>query len=85
LKISHFNDESFQTIDPKEMQQLKRKYDNMSTEFYKRKRMCLRLVDAIAEGYPKTKKLLIEEMQIETDEQVNFNIEEFKIQNLHAL
>lgn len=41
--------------------------------------MCLRVVDTVAEGYPKTKKLIMEEMEIQTDEQANFNIKDLKI------
>lgn len=66
-----------QQVDPKELQQLKRKYDNCLDVFHKRKRMCLRVVDTVVETYPKTKKMLMDEMQIETDEQVNFNIKDF--------
>lgn len=42
--------------------------------YRKRKRMCNDMVDAIMEGYPKTKKALIADIGLETDEEVGFNV-----------
>lgn len=61
------------------MQQLKRKYDNYLDEFQKRKRMCLRVVDVIADNVSKPKKTLVSDMQIDTDELANFNIDNYKL------
>lgn len=33
------------------------------------------MLDAILEGYPKTKKALISDIGLETDEEVGFNVE----------
>jgi 26S proteasome regulatory subunit (ATPase 3-interacting protein) len=38
-------------------------------EYKKRKRICSEIIDSILEGYPKTKKHLIEEVGLETDEE----------------
>ena len=35
--------------------------------------MCTDMLDAIMEGYPKTKKALIADIGLETDEEVGFN------------
>jgi len=40
------------------------------SEWRKRKRLCNEIVNAILEGYPKSKKELLEEVGIETDEDV---------------
>ncbi|KAL8603663.1 hypothetical protein ACOMHN_017160 [Nucella lapillus] len=40
-------------------------------EWRKRKRMSNDIIDAILEGYPKTKKHLMDEIGIETDEDYN--------------
>ena len=39
------------------------------SEWRKRKRNCEALIDAIMEGYPKSKKILMEEVGLETDEE----------------
>lgn len=36
--------------------------------------MCTDMLDAIMEGYPKTKKALIADIGLETDEEVGFNV-----------
>jgi len=53
------------TNDFKKVQQLKQK---SVSEWRKRKRICVDMMDAILEGYPKGKKALIEEVGIELDE-----------------
>lgn len=42
--------------------------------FRKRKRICNDMIDAVLEGYPKSKKTLLEELCVETDEMVNFKL-----------
>lgn len=61
------------------MQSLKRKYDNYLDEYQKRKRMCTRVIDIIADRYSKPMKTLMNDMEIESDEQANFNINNFKL------
>ena len=50
--------------DIKKIQQLKEKN---SSELRKRKRICVDMLDAIMEGYPKGKKALYDEIGIEPD------------------
>lgn len=47
-------------------------HDKYTKEYRKRKRICMDMVNAILEGYPKTKKDLFEEVGVETDEDVGF-------------
>lgn len=56
--------------DFKKAQNLKQK---SASEWRKRKRICLDMVDAIMEGYPKGKKALLEEIGIDLEE-TNTNI-----------
>ena len=44
--------------------------ENMNKTWRKRKRMAMDILDAILEGYPKSKKQLFEEIGVETDEDV---------------
>lgn len=50
---------------------IKQEHSKMVKEYNKRKRICTEIINAILEGYPKSKKVLIEEIGIETDEIVN--------------
>ncbi|XP_052744518.1 homologous-pairing protein 2 homolog [Bicyclus anynana] len=43
-------------------------------EYRKRKRICSDMLEAVLEGYPKSKKNFLEELCIETDEMVNFQL-----------
>ncbi|KAL5287711.1 hypothetical protein ACFFRR_008547 [Megaselia abdita] len=49
-------------------------YEKNLSAYRKRKRICMDIVDNIMDGYPKSKKKLIEEIGIETDDQVGFKI-----------
>ena len=53
--------------DFKKVEQVKTKH---VSEWRKRKRMCSDMLEAILEGYPKTKKALLEDIGIEADEDV---------------
>ena len=43
-------------------------------EWRKRKRICMNIVDAILENYPKSKKVLFEEIGLETEEDLGIKI-----------
>jgi 26S proteasome regulatory subunit, ATPase 3, interacting protein len=60
------------TIDPAEQKKVEKQYEKYATAYRKRKRMCTDMLDAILEGYPKTKKHLLEEVGVETDEDAKF-------------
>jgi hypothetical protein len=64
----------FPQMDPKDSTQRARFLE----EFTKRKRMCMNMIDAVLEGYPKSKQKLIEDTEIETDEAAGFDINQYK-------
>lgn len=41
--------------------------------------MCLRVVDVVGDRYPKPRKTLMSDMQLESDEQAKFNINDYKL------
>ena len=51
-----------------------KKHELAVKEWRKRKRMCTNVMDAILESYPKSKKEFIEEVGIETDEEIGVKI-----------
>uniref|UniRef100_A0A1B6CCC1 Homologous-pairing protein 2 homolog n=1 Tax=Clastoptera arizonana TaxID=38151 RepID=A0A1B6CCC1_9HEMI len=57
-------------ISPTEQKNVKAKHEKCVKEYRKRKRLCMDVINAIMEGYPKSKKVLMEEIGIETDEDV---------------
>lgn len=54
-------------FDPKEKKALCDKQEKYHKEYIRRKRMANNIIDAILEGYPKSKKQLLEELGVETD------------------
>jgi 26S proteasome regulatory subunit, ATPase 3, interacting protein len=65
-------------IDPEEYSKLQQIRDGYLQEYNKRKRLCMNMIDAILEGYQKSKQKLIEDTEIETDEAAGFNINQYK-------
>uniref|UniRef100_A0A8D9EP30 Homologous-pairing protein 2 homolog n=1 Tax=Cacopsylla melanoneura TaxID=428564 RepID=A0A8D9EP30_9HEMI len=61
------NVEVVSEADKKKLQETKEK---LVKEYRKRKRMCTEMLDAVLENYPKSKKILLEETGVETDEMV---------------
>lgn len=59
-------------IDPEKKKTVEKNYTKITKEYQKRKRLCMDMVNAIYENYPKTKKQLLQEIGVETDEDVNF-------------
>uniref|UniRef100_A0A1B6LMQ1 Homologous-pairing protein 2 homolog n=1 Tax=Graphocephala atropunctata TaxID=36148 RepID=A0A1B6LMQ1_9HEMI len=57
-------------VSHEERDRIKAEHEKLNKEYKKRKRVCLDVINAIMEGYPKSKKLLMEEVGIETDEDV---------------
>lgn len=62
-------------LSSQDIKKIENKYSTVSTAYRKRKRICSDMLDAILEGYPKTKKALISDIGLETDEEVGFNVE----------
>lgn len=56
------------TIDPDEKKTLCGKKENIMKEYQRRKRLANNIIDTILEGYPKSKKQLLEELGVETDD-----------------
>lgn len=65
-------------FDPKEFAQLQQAREKNLLEFGRRKRFALSMIDAIMEGYPKSKQKLIEDIDIQTDEAAGFDINQYK-------
>ncbi|XP_054168628.1 homologous-pairing protein 2 homolog [Oppia nitens] len=61
-------------IDPKVNQNLKDERQKLVTEWKRRKRMATNIIDIVLDSYPKSKKILIEEIGIETDEEVKASV-----------
>ncbi|KFM71210.1 hypothetical protein X975_03617, partial [Stegodyphus mimosarum] len=55
-------------VRPEEREALHKDKIKYSKEWQKRKRLANDMIDAILEGYPKSKKELLEELSVETDE-----------------
>jgi len=58
------------------MKKVKSERQKLVNEWKKRKRMATSMIDMILEGYPKPKKALIEEIGIETDEDMKVSVPE---------
>ncbi|XP_066998730.2 homologous-pairing protein 2 homolog [Anabrus simplex] len=57
-------------VSPQERERIKKEYEKNLKEWRKRKLLCMDIVNSILEGYPKSKKALLEEIGVETDEDV---------------
>ncbi|RZC33116.1 TBPIP domain containing protein [Asbolus verrucosus] len=62
------------SYEKKEREAIEKAYGGVLKEYKKRKRLCMDMVDAIFENYPKSKKTLLQEIGIENDDDVNFKI-----------
>uniref|UniRef100_A0A336N0H1 Homologous-pairing protein 2 homolog n=1 Tax=Culicoides sonorensis TaxID=179676 RepID=A0A336N0H1_CULSO len=74
IKIGLKNDRNAdeEAISPSEKNEIKQKYEKYLTAYTKRKKLCKEMIETIMEGYPGTKKKLIEDIGLETDEDVGF-------------
>ena len=75
-KLRTLTDGSRPVISKKEKENIEKSHEKAVKEWRKRKRMCADVMDAILEGYPKTKKVFLEEVGIETDEDAGAKIPE---------
>lgn len=60
-----------QDFDPELQKKVKNERQSLVKEWRKRKRLANDIIDTILEDYPKSKKSFYEELEIETDEEVN--------------
>ena len=61
-------------ISKEEKESISKNHELAVKEWRKRKRMCTDVMNAILEGYPKSKKDFLEEVGIETDEDFDVKI-----------
>lgn len=61
-------------VDVEEKRKVEELYGKYLKEYRKRKRICDEIIGQIMENYPKRKEVLLEEIGIETDEDVGFTI-----------
>lgn len=72
-KLEVIRDGGEKLLSVEEKAELVKQHGIWTKEYRKRKRMCTEMVDAILDsGYPKKKKDLLEEVGVETDEDVGF-------------
>ncbi|VDK31739.1 unnamed protein product [Taenia asiatica] len=64
-------------VTPEELAQAETRQRAAVAEWRKRKRMAMDIIDAVAEGYPKSRKELMEDVGIETDEDQGVCITDF--------
>jgi len=69
-QLDQMSKTSGDVVSLKDKEQVKKKYETVTKEYRKRKRMCTDILDSILENCPKPKKALFEEIGIETDESV---------------
>ncbi|XP_015837252.1 homologous-pairing protein 2 homolog isoform X1 [Tribolium castaneum] len=62
------------TSESLDKEKIEREYRTVFKEYNKRKRWCTDMIEAIFENYPKSKKTLLEDIGIETDDDVNFKV-----------
>ncbi len=53
---------------------VERKHEAAVKEWRKRKRLCINVLDAVLENYPKPKKTLYEEIGLETEDDLGIKI-----------
>ena len=67
-KVSVFENKKTKTISEEDMKKIEQKCKVYETEWKKRKRGCMDMINTISDGMDKNKNELIEEIGIETDE-----------------
>ncbi|XP_061723938.1 homologous-pairing protein 2 homolog [Cydia pomonella] len=65
---------STNVISAEEKTTIMSQHEKFLKEYRKRKRISTDIIEAVLEGYPKSKKSLLEELCIETDEMANFKL-----------
>ncbi|KAG6461311.1 homologous-pairing protein 2 homolog [Manduca sexta] len=65
---------STEVMSAEEKKTILEEHEKLVKEYRKRKRISCEMLEAVLEGYPKSKKTLIEELCIETDEMVEFKL-----------
>ncbi|KAE8752574.1 hypothetical protein FOCC_FOCC000696 [Frankliniella occidentalis] len=63
-----------QQVNPEDRKKVDRLHETMLREYRKRKRMCMDVLEQVLENHPKSKKELIEEIGIVTDEEAGYKL-----------
>ncbi|XP_026272010.1 homologous-pairing protein 2 homolog isoform X1 [Frankliniella occidentalis] len=61
-------------VNPEDRKKVDRLHETMLREYRKRKRMCMDVLEQVLENHPKSKKELIEEIGIVTDEEAGYKL-----------
>ncbi|KRT82493.1 hypothetical protein AMK59_4254 [Oryctes borbonicus] len=80
-KLNDYTENEGNPVTDDEKLKLRKEYEMYVKGYKKRKRMSMEMLDAILEGYPKSKKHLFEEIGIETDEDSGFTFREIVFKN----
>ncbi|XP_018564530.1 homologous-pairing protein 2 homolog [Anoplophora glabripennis] len=64
-----------ETVCPNVKKAADQNYEKMLNQYKKRKRICLDVLNSILENYLKSKKILFEDIGIETDEDADFHVD----------
>lgn len=75
-RVEFLQNNQGKVISKEEKVKVEKTRDASVKEWRKRKRICTGITDAILESYPKSKKILFEEVGIETDEEVGVKMPE---------
>lgn len=70
-KLNILTDNKTPPISNDEREKILKDHGQLTKEWRKRKRICMDILNSILENYPKSKKDLLEEIGLETDEDVN--------------
>ena len=73
-RLKTLTEQKGQMISKKDKENMEKTLATAVKEWRKRKRMCVSVMDAILENYPKSKRSFIEDVGIETDEDVGKKI-----------
>lgn len=65
-------------LDTKAIEAMAKKKESAIKEWRKRKRSCVDVVNSILENYPKSKKILLEDIGVETDEDAGVSLPQTK-------
>ncbi|KAL7058732.1 hypothetical protein AAHC03_014051 [Spirometra sp. Aus1] len=64
-------------ISPEDFTKAEKRCQSAVSEWKKRKRMAMEIIDAVAEGYPKSRRQMMEDMGVETDEDRGVSLSAF--------
>ncbi|XP_055854736.1 homologous-pairing protein 2 homolog [Episyrphus balteatus] len=72
VKLDNIRAKQGVKISSEDIKKVEKRHAKYLSVYRKRKRICTDMIDAILEGYPKSKKILIQDIGLETDEAAGF-------------